>query len=517
MKKISLILAIFAISLTSCNDYLDENITPNSALAEKLPPRLVLPGAQAQAFRVQSITMNRLGSVMANSWGGNIYQFTNPLRLEYSYNFDNTTYSAIWDGLYRSVSNFQQIIETPLPNQQNYIAISKIMKAHYMQYIVDLYGDAPYFEAFKGQNNTTPAYTDDAVIYKELIKELEEARALIASPTPTTEGVTTDIVFAGNMAKWTQLANTIELRILLRQSQLTDAATVTYVNSKYATLQTLNNFVDTDVLINPGYSSANNDQQNPFFGANVRDAAGSTSNTNYTFFTSSKYFADILNGETGSATAGIVDPRGLRLWLAVGGKVVGTDQGQTALPGQTNATNPTSRFGLGLTNYVGANTAARTAAGSSKAGVLMLLAESKFLQAEAVQRGKLTTGVAKTLFDQGVTASFNYLGATLGTYLVDIDLKPGYGYTASTNKIQAILSQKWIALSGIHGVENYINFTRTGFPTIPGTINNANIQPTRPKRLIYPLSEYNANSANVPILTSAQVTTQGPFWYVPTP
>jgi hypothetical protein len=43
------------------------------------------------------------------------------------------------------------------------------------------------------------------------------------------------------MAKWTQLANTIELRILLRQSQLTDAATVTYLNSKYATLQASNN------------------------------------------------------------------------------------------------------------------------------------------------------------------------------------------------------------------------------------------------------------------------------------
>jgi hypothetical protein len=45
------------------------------------------------------------------------------------------------------------------------------MKAHYMQYIVDLYGDSPYFEAFKGQQNLTPVYTDDAVIYKELIKE----------------------------------------------------------------------------------------------------------------------------------------------------------------------------------------------------------------------------------------------------------------------------------------------------------------------------------------------------------
>jgi hypothetical protein len=34
---------------------------------------------------------------MANSWGGNIYQFTK-LRLEYS-KFDNTTYAAIWDGI----------------------------------------------------------------------------------------------------------------------------------------------------------------------------------------------------------------------------------------------------------------------------------------------------------------------------------------------------------------------------------------------------------------------------------
>jgi hypothetical protein len=66
------------------------------------------------------------------------------------------------------------------------------MKAHYMQYIVDLYGDAPYFEAFKRQQKyNTGLY--DAVIYKELVKELE-ARALIAGATSTTEGVTTDIV-----------------------------------------------------------------------------------------------------------------------------------------------------------------------------------------------------------------------------------------------------------------------------------------------------------------------------------
>ncbi|MBB1192237.1 hypothetical protein DNC80_00940 [Flavobacterium sp. SOK18b] len=514
MKKIFFILAVAAVSLTSCSDYLADNTNVNSPLESELPPRLILPGAQAQTFRTQAINMNRLGSVMTNAWGGNIYQFTNPLQVEYSYNFDNNTYAAIWDGLYRNVSNFQKIIETDLPNQENYVAISKIMKAHYVQYIVDLYGDSPYFDAFKGQQNLTPAYTDDAVIYKELIKELEDARALIQNPSATAETVSTDVIFSGNMSKWLQLANTIELRILLRQSKLTDPATVTYLNSKYATLQALNNFVSSDVLINPGYSSANNDKQNPFFGSFVRDAAGSTTNTTYTFFTSSKHFADVLNGATGGPTAGVVDPRRARIWNLVGGKVVGTDQGQKPLPGQNNDTNPTSRFGQGIAGPNGNRNKPANDLGSARAGVLMLLSESKFLQAEAVQRGFLT-GSAQTLFNEGVQASFTYLGATIGTYLTDIDATPNFGWTASTNKIQAILTQKWIALSGIHGVENYINYTRTGFPVIPGSINGFNLQPSRPKRLIYPLSEYNANSGNVPILTSAQITTQGPFWYVP--
>jgi hypothetical protein len=33
------------------------------------------------------------------------------------------------------------------------------------------------------------------------------------------------------------------IEILLRQSKLSDAATVTYLNSKYATLQSLNNLL----------------------------------------------------------------------------------------------------------------------------------------------------------------------------------------------------------------------------------------------------------------------------------
>jgi hypothetical protein len=69
---------------------------------------------------------------MTNAWGGNIYQFTIHCRLNILIIL--IIYAAVWDGLYRSVNNFQKIIETPLENQENYIAIAKIMSSLYAVY-----------------------------------------------------------------------------------------------------------------------------------------------------------------------------------------------------------------------------------------------------------------------------------------------------------------------------------------------------------------------------------------------
>lgn len=516
-KKILLFLGIFSLSLSSCNDYLDENVNPNRVDIDIVTPKLFLPGAQSTIFRTQATTMNALGNIMTNAWGSNIYAFTGGNSTEYSFNFNTTTYQNIWNSYYLGLNNFQKIIETPYPNQGNYIAIAKIMKAHYMQYIVDFYGDAPYFEAWKGQANLTPAYTDDEIIYKELIKELEEARALINNPDPNAETVETDIMFGGVMDKWKQFANTIELRILLRQSELTDGATVTYLNSKYADLAATYDFVTENVLINPGYSNDNDTKQNPFYGVYVRASAGTSFTQTYNATTSSKFFADVLNGDASGPTAGVIDPRRNRFFTLVTGKVVGVDQGQTATAGQTAVTNPVSKIGPGISGSVAAPPLSAHQAGSARSGAVMLLSESLFLQAEAVQRGKLP-GVAQDLFNQGIQASFTYLGATPATaattYTAAIDSKAGYGWTASVDKIQAIMTQKWIALNQIHGGENYINFTRTGYPVIPNPISPV-VYPTRPKRLLYPASEYSSNPGNVPDISSAQVTTQGPFWYVP--
>lgn len=534
MKKIIYTFVILALTLVSCSDFVDVNTSTNNPLSETVPPRLVLPGAQALAFNTQvgGTRMNQLGSVLSNSWAGNVNRVTGGFSREFTQNFDNTFYDGIWDGIYLNVNNFQDIINTKLPNQENYIAIAKILKAYYMQYIVDLYGNAPYSEAFKGRNNLTPVYDDDKAIYRALVKEIEEARELIAN-SPDADEAISDVMLGGDMDKWVSFANTIELRLLLRQSNLTDNETVTYRNTKLTELMALNDFITQDVTINPGYSEANDDQQNIFFNDYVSDAAG-TSPQNRNFIVPSSHFATFLNGTQTAPynTVGLVDERRFRMFTnpapdgVVSNTVGGVTQGDVTIAAGGNAPldSNLSRLGIGITGLVngsanGGNTSLQN--GSRRNGFVMLVSESYFLQCEAAVRyPTIFTQDAKTLFEQGITASFafyspTYTGATLPAldaqaYITASDSYSGIGWTASSNKIEAIMTQKWLALTSIHGIEPYIDFIRTGFPLTPLPLTASGT--LKPKRLIYPLSEYVSNSSNVPKLNLSQIFTEGAFW-----
>jgi len=89
----------------------------------------------------------------------------------------------------------------------------------------------------------------------------------------------------------------------------------------------------------------------------------------------------------------------------------------------------------------------------------------------------------------------------------------GKGYTASTNKIQAIMYQKSIALCNTNGVEAWIEYTRTGFiNNIPMPMGSTSPTGKKPLRLMYPTSELASNSANVPAESIADVFNIGPFW-----
>ena len=516
--------------LGSCDRYLDINEDPNNIHIEEVSPDLLFPGATSQLYRTQATTMNIFGNLMMNGWAGNSYVYGSPYVREFNLNsVDNSFYNAIWDGLYRNMGNYKLIEEYANPDgkQNNYVAASKIMRAFYMQTIVDLYGDAPLSDAFGYQNNLTPKYDDDVLIYHKEIEDLEKAIALIdlADPDALAMGAGTDPVFSGVMSQWKNFANTVKLRYLMRMSKVTGAE-ATYRDAKLAGLSGAT-FISTNVLINPGYNSSTDTQQNPFYGTYIRTSSGSRVGQAVTV---SEHMATALNGNPAALVlpgnpaniydkyTGLVDPRRGRLWTLVGGAAKGVRQG--ALSGEPGApqagTNPVSRLGLGLTDELSTgNNATNIDNGSSKSGVIMSLAEIKFLLAEAALTYPAYFANAQGNFEAGITASFTYLGATgAAAYITAANARPGLGWTGSNaQKLEAIMTQAWIANTSINPVQSFINYNKTGYPYTP--LASTTTKPNKPYRLVYPVSEFVANSANVPNVTSADVFVKNaftPFW-----
>jgi hypothetical protein len=496
MKRIKLFLPILALSLFSCSDYLDINTSPNNPNAQLVTPNLALAGAHTQSFRPLARTANVFGNIMMNNWGFNVNAFavTNPE--EFSLNINTNTGAGIWDGLYLATANYSNIIKHPSTTHDNHKAIAKIMKSYYFQYLVDLYGDIPYFGAHQGTVNLTPSYDDDMVIYRDLVTQVEEAIAMIENPVMGTSAVgAEDVILGGNMQAWKRFGNTLKLRLLLRQSELNDAETQAYLAAEFAELANAD-FITADVTINPGYAN-DTSRQNPFYDLFYLVGAGSLASretTIYRQYRASKHIADELNSSP-------VDPRRGRLFVPVGTSLVGVIQGDSSSSSGGTAPANLSPIGPGVL------------VSSAQPGYIMLHAESLLLRAEAALRGYLP-GDAQALFNAAITASFAQLGAAVGTYITDVNTVIGKGLAVGSfdDKIEAIMYQKNIALMGSNSIEAFIEATRTGYiDTIPLALGAT--RANRFRRLLYPNTEIAGNSANVPNVTLDQVFTQGAFWF----
>ncbi|WP_292010750.1 SusD/RagB family nutrient-binding outer membrane lipoprotein [Chryseobacterium sp.] len=544
MKKIKFLLSasVIALSLTSCNNYLDVNEDPNNLPIENVTPELILPGVISQMYRVQSGNQMQLGNLMMNNWAGNTYVFGGPYSAEFTLGAVNSQfYNGIWDDTYRNLYNFK-IVET-YPNadhkQDYYVAIAKILKAFYLQPIVDLYGDIPYSEAFQAQANSTPKYDNDEDVYKALISSIDEGIALIeaADASVSLNPGAADIVFQGNMDSWVNFANTIKLRFLVRMSKATGDMGA-YRDMQLSALSASNpTFITGDVYENPGYSTASNDAMNPLM-YNYRNNAAGSAVQNYNLVTVSEHMAnalegnEILNSAEYSKFTGIKDGRRYRLFSQISytfngvpyARLKGIRQGATAgQPGaEIDPNSASSRTVSKLANgtFIGNVTTGGTviSASNARGGTLMTLAESNLLQAEAALRWpSLFTVDAQSKFTQAITASYNYFGATAGTapaYIASISSRIGLGWTGTTEqKIEAIITQKWLALTNVNPIESFIEYNRTGYPYTPLAVTA--VMANKPYRLQYPQSEFSANSANTPNIPTAQLFTKNqytPFW-----
>lgn len=459
--------------MTGCNSFLDVNTNPNAPTATQ--PQLVLSGALISTSNINITFMGRYARQWAGyaAASGSYSQSGDVLR---NYNLQGTSHEAVWDVLFANVSNYNYVENAArsTANYENYVGIAKIMKVWCFQNLVDNFGDIPYTNALQGFNNLKPTYDKAQTVYEALNVQLDSAVQIITgAKTPIAVTSAADIMFSGNMTKWVQLANTFRLRLMIHQSQIPGREA--YIKAELAKIK--GGFLTTDANINPGYTKADN-KQNPLWELVGLGVDGSTGGRHY-----EKASAYAVNYFVNSK-----DPR-LPYFIA-----------KTASGAVYNGVPFGAPPDLAIDDLHSSGFGTWILKGPDQDAPLLLAAESYFLQAEAVQRGYMA-GDAKALFNSGITASFITVGLTAAdakAYYTSATKNVNWDDPSTTDKIEAIITQKWAAMYMTDAMEAWTDFRRLNLPKgIPASIDAAKIAPKSPNRLYYPQTEYNLNADNV--------------------
>lgn len=471
MKRNTLYKYIFTFWLLTsfaCSDLLDVNTDPNNA--SDSTPQLTLPPAQVSLATILESTYNIHGSILANYWT------QGPTASQYSgieqYNITTNTYGGAWAALYSgTLTDLQFVKKSAQANgADNYAAIAQLLQVYTFQILVDLYDKIPYSDALKGKSGElTPNFDDGDVVYDDLILKIDEALSWINLSTSAIRPGQEDLIYRGDMRKWIKFANTLKLKIYIRQAFSRPDVAQAGIEELY-----LNGaeFIAPGEDARVGFSDATG-SNNPLF----QELDLTTPQNVVASLTST----DALQNDSDVRINKLYDRSpntGQYDGLLQG---VGTADGGV----YNDYARPDSTIILSKSAPV----------------YLMTGYESLFLQAEAAQR-TWGTGSPKTLYDNAVLASFSFWGLN-GTNMI----APG-GVYEFDNTLERIYYQKWIAFNGKQGFEGWTEWRRTGVPVLDKSVQGIPLTNVFPLRLVWPINETSTNP-NVPDLESVDT----PVWW----
>ena len=518
---------------SSCSSFLDINTNPNSATSvtpdQLLANALVSTGANYTNY-------NSYTSFFAGFWGK--ANGVSGYNVERAYNYTSTYQQVLWTGIYDNLQDYQLIRTSSVASSYpNHAAIARIMQAYDYLLLVDQYGDIPYTNALQGATNTTPTLDKADAIYKDLIVQLKGAISDINAATSAAKPGTEDAVFGGGtagMTKWKQFANSLRLRILLRQSSTSNGTLNAYVATEMAALQaSTEGYITTDVVVQPGYAGSSG-QQNPFYNTYGFAVGSSATVSTYRFILPTNYLVNLFQNNN--------DTRLVQEFRPVSGTTTtykGTNLGEPLPPDYLQG----STFQAALAGQPAGTFAGTFLRSPSQPTVLMLLAEHLFSKSEAEFRGLITTGDAKTDYLNGIRASYQttyrsgtapaavaataeseaYLAANATNGLVNWEATTtrstdqygnllASGATRTVSTLEKILTQKWLAENTFASTEAYDDYRRTSLPNIPISLEASQPALGIPTRLLYPQVEINTNGANVTAASAGITQYSRLFW-----
>lgn len=492
MNKISLSIITVSVGLLlgGCKkSFFDINQNPNQATESSITPDLAMSAQLAGIAARNASSWDMLSRYMGYwSASGSYSRAT----VEMSYNITNGTGSGIWNGIYYTVSQLKSIEKKAAElDWKFYQGMSKILQAHEIAVLVDVYNNVPFSKAWDLAGNIRPAYDKGEDVYKAAFTQINDGLALIKAAGQDKNLSTVDIMFQGDKTKWAKFANTLKLRLLIHTSKTTTfsaSAEIAKISAEGSGF--LGN--GQGATVQPGYTA---DKPNPYYNAHFFSISG-VENDNYN--RANVFSLDLMKS--------LVDERYKVLYRpakSLPGQWRGTIYGNT--PVDDVNSDRTSGPGYAIT------------ANATVPMWIMTSVEAMFLRAEAVTRGWLP-GNAQTAYEDAVKESFVSLGVPNAlveatNYLTGLNVRIAWPATGTLDqKMAVIMWQKYFALNGIQANETWSDVRRLKVVQPPLSVAPERGTNTIPVRLLYPNEEYFYNAENVAAQGTISQFSSKIFW-----
>lgn len=476
------VLALGISCLSSCKDYLDVNISPNSVL--DAPIEQLLTSATTTVGFGGGSDLHRYSALLAQQFSGQGQGATTQNQEYERYNIQGSDLNNVWSGMYSTaLSDLELVIQKAnAENSPHYAGVAKILKVYMYQLIVDAWGKAPYSSALLFTANTAPAFDDGESIYNDLDRTLDAAIVDINAASSTKSPGANSTIFPGTFSsskpKWEKLANTLKLRLLIHLSKKDKTGTVQKITT----------------LVNSGakFMEANADNfQMAFYNvARQQNSIHQFELDRVNQFFPNATLIDLMNQHN--------DPRRPRFFTpfpftrpfetatytgAKGGDAPSFKYSRMHIYLRGDTTNtapvvPQADGSIKNTDYTYNGTAPVR---------MLTYAEYNFIRAEAAVYG--APGDAEQFYQAGIRASMQAAG--VATADIDTYIAANGTLTGTDNeKVKRIIEEKFIASYGVV-MEPWTDWRRTGYPVISAPVNA--LTSFTPRSLFYPQSEIDLN------------------------
>lgn len=503
--SLALVLGLFF--LYACKDLTQLNINPNGVQPETVNPNLVMPTVLTETAKLYTnLGFQDIAGVVQHTQKDAWFSGHN----DYDWGGDQS-WTSYYDQLRNNDLVYQRAVALNMEFQQG---VALVMKSMLFGLITDLWGDAPYTNALKGEaggtDNIAPKYDSQDVIYSGILADLDKASTLLSKPKASYSSIveSADVYYAGDPTKWQRLANSLKLRYLMRISTKQPDVAKSGIEKIVA-----------NPTQYPIIDDASFDATMAFVGNNSGDAWPSNSVFD---ISGSNYRRIKMCSTLLKAMQPTNDPR-LAVWAKkveiplkvdatlpagtdkivsgvrylspdkVGNTPIDTDPNYVGIPPSISQLpsaynfNPTPGQTSVNPHVSYLNEIYTQAKGTLLKARLVSAAEVNFILAEAAQKG-WAAGDAKTRYENGVKASLTAWGLT-SSYATFITQK-GVAYDGTLNQI---ISQKWIA-SWTSATEAWFDYRRTGLPALQaGPVAKRKVLPVR---FYYMRDELNLNKTN---------------------